>query len=109
MVLVTNAHPDNLALKHSITGILDHLDESIVSHNLNFAKEDPLFWTTLTQHIDFDPKRTLFIDDSESVLNAAFNFGIQELICIRQPDSKSAPRMNLNFRAIEQFSELSYE
>jgi len=105
-ILVTNAHPDNLALKHQITGIQSHMDHSYISHQLNLAKEDPLFWHTLSQHIEFDPGRALFIDDTETVLRAAEDFGIQELICIRQPDSTVQGRNNLNFKAIDLFSEL---
>lgn len=105
-ILVTNAHPDNLELKHQITGIQDHLEHCFISHQLKFAKEAPLFWPTLSQHIEFDPNRALFIDDSEKILQTAKEFGIKELVCIRQPDSKASTRHNLNFKAIDQFSEL---
>lgn len=105
-ILATNAHPDNLELKHQITGLLKFIDHRVVSHELKFAKENPLFWQTMTQYIDLDPQRALFIDDSETILDTAREFGIKELRCITHPDSQADPRHNLKYPAINCFSEL---
>ena len=54
----------------------------------------------------FDRTRALFIDDSESVLRAARNYGIGHLLTIAQPDSRQPPRDGLEFVAIGHFREL---
>jgi len=105
-ILITNAHRDSLGLKLRLTGIGAGLDRLISSHDYGAPKEDPAFWERLAQQVRFDPERTLFIDDSEPVLQAARDYGIGHLLCIRQPDSKRPPREDLAFPALDCFSEL---
>ena len=105
-ILITNAHRDSLNLKLEITGIDDLLDTLISSHDYRVPKESPVFWQSLSEQIDFDPKRTLFIDDTEDMLSAAEGFGIAHLLCISQPDSKATPRSDFKYPAIEHFSDL---
>lgn len=105
-VLITNAHRHSLSLKLEITGIDTLLDQVISSHDYGAPKESRAFWQQLRTHVIFDPDRALFIDDSEAVLCAAREFGIRHLLCIRQPDSKQARRINLAFPAIDHFDEL---
>ena len=45
-----------------------------------------LFWQNLYEMKSFNATRTLFIDDSESVLDAAANYGIGHIYSIEQPD-----------------------
>lgn len=104
--LVTNAHPEGLAHKLEITGIDRWLDGIVSSHDLGHAKESGHFWAALRQQIDFDPLRTLFVDDNESVLAAARDYGIAQLLCIRQPDSHGPLREIADFPAIHQFDEI---
>lgn len=105
-ILITNAHRDSLNLKLKITGIDALLDRLISSHDYGVAKEDPVFWQTLQKAMPFDPRRTLFIDDSEAVLSAAANYGIAHLLCIKQPDSKQQAREDLCFPAIDHFDDI---
>ena len=103
---MTNAHRDSLVLKLGRTAIGAGLDRLISSHDYGAPKEDPAFWHRLAREIDFDPDRTLFIDDSEPVLSAAEDYGIRHLLCIRQPDSKGLPRDGLRFAALSCFSDI---
>ncbi|HEX4882047.1 MAG TPA: GMP/IMP nucleotidase [Porticoccaceae bacterium] len=105
-ILITNAHRDSLNLKLGRTRIGAGLDRLISSHDYGKPKEDPAFWIRLAEQIRFDPKRTLFIDDSEPVLAAARDYGIGHLLCVRQPDSKQPPREGLHFPALNCFSDL---
>lgn len=105
-MLVTNAHPDGLGHKLEITGIDRWLDGIVTSHELNHAKESAHFWPALRAHTDFDPERTLFVDDNESVLAAARDYGIAHLLCIRQPDSRGPMREITDFPAIHRFDEI---
>ncbi|SEA14350.1 GMP/IMP nucleotidase [Microbulbifer marinus] len=105
-LLVTNAHRDGLDHKLEITGIDRWLDGIVSSHDYGHAKESGHFWSALREEVDFDPARTLFVDDNENVLAAARDYGIAHLLCIRQPDSRGPLRDIADFPAIHQFDEI---
>lgn len=91
VVLVTNAHPDSLSLKIEKTQLDSHIDELISCHQFGASKESQHLWTQLHAHLDFDPSRTLFVDDSARILQAAEQFGIKHLLAVSNPDSKKPP------------------
>ena len=93
--LITNAHRDVLEMKIQHTRLDQYFDQMICSHELGAAKEQASFWQRLRQHRDFDPAQTLFIDDSETVLDAASDYGVKYLFSIAQPDSRS-PRSEVS-------------
>jgi 5'-nucleotidase len=105
-ILITNAHRHSLNLKLNVTGIGTLLDTIISSHDFGLPKEDPGFWPALRRQVNFDPARTLFIDDTEAMLSAAQDYGVRHLLCVSQPDSTKAPRSNLKFPALCQFDDL---
>ena len=105
-VLITNAHPQSLSLKLQVTGIEPLLDAIISSHQYRTPKEEQSFWQQLHQQLQFDPARTLFIDDTERILASAQQFGICQLLCINQPDSKGKSRRINDFPAIHHFDEI---
>jgi putative hydrolase of the HAD superfamily len=85
-VLVTNAHPETLAIKDTHVDLVGHLDEVWSTHEFGLPKEDAGFWPRLRARTEFDPARTLFVDDSLPVLAAARDYGIRWLRAIRRPD-----------------------
>jgi 5'-nucleotidase len=106
--LVTNAHPQSLSLKLEVTKIDQWLDIIISSHEFNEPKESQKFWQQLQAREQFDPERTLFIDDTVRILDSAKRFGIKHLLGIHQPDSQ-IPRCMNEYPAIEQFDEIMPE
>ena len=88
VVLVTNAHPDSLSLKVEKTQLDSHIDELISCHIYGVSKESQSLWQQLQQDLGFDPKRTLFVDNSERILVSAQTFGIKHLLAVSNPDSK---------------------
>lgn len=104
--LATNAHRRGLKHKLEVTGIDRWLDGIVSSHDYGHAKESGQFWHTLRQEIDFEPARTLLVDDNERVLAAARDYGIAHLLCIRQPDSRGPMRDIADFPAIHRFDEI---
>lgn len=88
VILVTNAHPDSLSLKVEMTQLDTHIDQLISCHEFGASKESQHLWQQLQQTLDFDPKTTLFVDDSERILDAAKAFGIEYLLAVSNPDSK---------------------
>ena len=105
-ILLTNAHPKSIRIKLSITRLDHYVDQIISSHTLGYPKEDDRFWPLLANHFHFDPKRTLFIDDSIRVLHAAERYGIGHLLAILKPDSKSPERQHDDFVALDSFKQL---
>lgn len=106
LYLVTNAHHKSLALKLNHTPLADFFDEIICSHDFNMPKEAHDFWPSLQKKYPFDPARSLFIDDSESVLVSAQHFGIAHLYSIAQPDLKNHTQRHSQFPAIHDFNDL---
>lgn len=105
-VLVTNAHQKSLALKMEKTQLHNRLDALVSSHEIGLAKEDPHFWPELCKREPFDKSRTLFVDDSLSVLRAASGYGIANLLAIRFPDRKQAVREVDEFPSVIGFDEV---
>lgn len=89
VVLVTNAHPDGLSLKIEKTQLDDHIDTLISTHQFGVTKESQVLWQRLHAHLGFEKHHTLFVDDSQTILDAAKAFGIEYTLGISNPDSKA--------------------
>ncbi len=85
-ILVTNAHPQTLAIKDGHVSLSPWLDEVHSSHQYGLPKEAADFWPRLRRQVPFDPQRTLFVDDSLPVLLAAQGYGIRWLRAVSRPD-----------------------
>jgi HAD superfamily hydrolase (TIGR01509 family) len=106
VVLITNAHRDSLSLKLERVELAPWFERLISSHDYGFPKEDQQFWFTLRHDVDFDPARSLFIDDSLPILRSAGRFGVAQLLAVRQPDSQAGPKDTEEFAAVEDYREL---
>lgn len=106
-VIVTNCHPDPLALKLERTGLDAHVDGIISSHDLGKAKEEPGFWQDLARGTPYHHERTLMVDDSFPVLESARNAGIRQCLAILSPDSRHPAReQHPEFPGIHHFDEI---
>ncbi len=94
--IATNAHPDVVALKMDKTGLRPRFAGIVTSHDIGHAKEHPAFWHGLVERLDFDPARSLFVDDSPPVLAAARNHGIGQVVAIARPDTQAAVREHVH-------------
>ena len=106
VALVTNAHRNSLKVKAGQTGLLNYFDVVFSSHSFGVPKEHPEFWRQLEATLRFDPARTLFVDDSHSVLTAAHRHGIGHIFAISRPDSTLDRRSVSDFPSVEAVSEL---
>ena len=98
-ILLTNADRNTLQLKHERTGVTDHCDDVVSSHDFGLPKEHPDFWPAFIEHYRVTPGRAVFFDDTQTVLDAAQRFGIGRVVAIAQPDSQ-APRRQTNGHAV---------
>lgn len=109
VVMVTNAHPATIEIKLEKTGIDQHFDRILNSHDVGLAKEQAGFWQQLHRIEPYDKDATMLIDDNLDVLHAAGEYGIAWLFAILQPDSQKAHVDAEPFHAIDDFAEFVSE
>jgi len=107
VILVTNAHPDSLALKIERTNLDKYFDVLYSTHEFGVTKESQLLWQRLQSKQPFKLENTLFVDDSLPILQSAKNFGIKHLLAITNPDSKKADNIITDFPAINDYRVLT--
>lgn len=107
VLLVTNAHPSSLSLKLEKVELNNYFQRMVSSHEYGFPKENQSFWQALHADVAFAPERTLFIDDSLSVLRSAQRYGVGHLLAVRQPDSQGERRDTEEFSAVDDYAELT--
>lgn len=106
LVLITNSHPTTLAIKDARTQVISHFDAGFSSHVFGAPKEHAAFWRELAKVEDFDPARSLFVDDSLPVLRAARAAGIGLIYAVHRPDSGAPPRVQQEFPAVDAVADL---
>jgi HAD superfamily hydrolase (TIGR01509 family) len=107
LVLVTNAHPDTLAIKDAHLGIRRRFDAVYSSHEFGEPKEGAGFWRKFAAREPFDPARTLFADDNAAVLEAARDHGIRWVYAVRRPVHRAPARAANGFAGVESVLELA--
>ncbi len=106
VILATNAHPKTLEIKMLIADFKSYFKALTSSHQFGFPKEDQNYWHALQKDFSFDPKRTMFVDDSVKILQSAKDFGIAYNYGILQPDM-SAPTVDSSpFESIADFTKV---
>lgn len=106
LLLVTNSHRDTLEIKNEVTGVKRFFDAIYTSHDLGHPKEDQLFWESLRLREEFDPARTMFVDDNLSVLASARRYGIRHLVAVAQPEASGPVREVSGFPSVDRVARL---
>lgn len=101
IILLTNCPRDMLDIKLTQTQLWGFFDKIISSEDYGFSKEDDRFWHNLNTAIDFNKMNTLFVDDSENVLNCASRNGIKNIFYIKFPDSNKEGQIIKNFNPLD--------
>jgi HAD superfamily hydrolase (TIGR01509 family) len=106
VIMITNAHRDSLSLKMERLQLAPYFERLISSHDYGYPKEHPQFWDALQADIEFDPARSLFIDDTLPILRSAGRYGVGYLLAVSEPDSRKGPKNTEEFEAVEDFRSL---
>lgn len=106
VIMITNAHRDSLSLKMERLQLAPYFERLISSHDYGYPKEHPQFWDALQADIEFDPARSLFIDDTLPILRSAGRYGIGYLLAVSEPDSRKGPKNTEEFEALEDYRTL---
>jgi 5'-nucleotidase len=93
VALVTNAHAHTLEIKKGVAGLSRWIEIFISSHEFGAPKESAVFWAGARERLGFDPATTLFIDDSQPVLDAAADSGIAGVLAVTCPDTRQPARV----------------
>ena len=92
LLLVTNAHPAALDIKLAEVPLQSYFEAMVSSHELGLPKENAEFWPAFAHRYAVDLTRSLFVDDSESVLRGAQAGGVGQVCGILAPDSTTPAR-----------------
>lgn len=106
VALVTNAHYKTLDLKLTQVGLLDYFDVVVSSFDLGAPKEERRFWEMLAERLQFDPERTLLVDDNREALQAARDFGIRYVFFKGRSSSRAQIETSRRFPVLHYFTEL---
>ncbi|MEJ2042246.1 MAG: GMP/IMP nucleotidase [Reinekea sp.] len=105
IILATNAHPDSIALKNTQTDLKTLVDRVLHAHEPGAPKEDPAYWQWLQRQTGFIGEQTLFIDDSDPILDSALTAGVKYCIGVKTPSSASSAKES-RYPAFDHFQEL---
>lgn len=104
--LVTNAHSKTLEIKMRKTDLGPWFHRIVCAEELGEAKEQPVFWQRLEEHLGFDKTRTLLADDTAKVLDSAATYGMEHLLFVAKPSSRLPVRYSPRYPAIVTFDEV---
>jgi putative hydrolase of the HAD superfamily len=106
LVLLTDSHPQAIAVKDARTGFVARFDRVFSSHGFGAPKMQAGCWRALAAAMPYEPGRALFVDDTAKVLVAAQAAGIGLLRAIRRPDSRGVTRGHEEFVAVDAIVDL---
>ncbi len=106
VTIVTNAHESGVAIKVAKTGLDRHVDRIVNAFEVGYLKMRPEYWPHCQLLLGFDPKKSLYMDDDESCLIAANQFGVAHLIHSAKSSSQLPPVPLTQFVSFTSFSHL---
>ncbi len=104
--LVTNAHYKVLDIKLKKTRIGKFFDSAVTSFEIGYPKEMIEFWAKVQKKLCFEKEKTLFIDDTISVLKTARRFGIKYIVYKSYASSKTRKTRSKEFPSLDDFRDL---
>ena len=106
VTILTNAHQAGVDVKIAKTGLDRHVDRIVTASEVGYLKMRPAYWPACQQLVGFNPERALFIDDDESCLAAAKQFGIAHLVHSAKSSSQLPSAPSASFTSVENLSTL---
>lgn len=106
VLLVSNSHGKTLEIKDDVTDLMRFFDGIYLSHDLGHPKEDQPFWESLQERENFNPERTMFMDDNLTVLRSARDYGIKHLVAIAMPEKTGPARKVSGFKSVNRVADV---
>ncbi len=101
--LVTNAHAAGIKIKVARTSLDRYVDRVVSAFDVGYLKMRPEFWPACRRLLNFEPSRSLYIDDDEACLAAAQGFGVRFVYHRSKSSSRLPPEPSSRYRSIESF------
>ena len=99
--LVTNAHMAGVAIKVEKTGLDRYVHRILDAFEVGYLKMRPEYWPICQRLLGFEPKRTLYLDDDESCLDAAQQYGIGHIYHSAKSSTQLPAQRSTRHRSIE--------
>ena len=106
VTIITNAHSTGVSVKVAKTGLDRYVGRIVDAFEVGYLKMRPEYWPTCQRLLNFDPARSLFMDDDEGCLTAAKAFGVAQLVHSAKSSSQLPPAPLPHFFSIAGFSPL---
>jgi putative hydrolase of the HAD superfamily len=106
ITVVTNAHQAGVAVKSAKTGLSRYVDRIVDAFEVGYLKMRSEYWPACRRLLKFDPVRSLYIDDDESCLHAARQYGIGSIIHSAKSSSQLPAVYSTNFASVDRLSTL---
>jgi putative hydrolase of the HAD superfamily len=100
IIVLTNAHHAGVAVKSAKTGLDRYVDRIVDAFEVGYLKMRPEYWPACRKLVGFDPGRSLYVDDDESCLTAAKQYGIAQVIHSGKSSSQVPAVNSVNFMSI---------
>ena len=100
IIVLTNAHHTGVAVKSAKTGLDRYVDRIVDAFEVGYLKMRPEYWPACRKLVGFDPGRSLYVDDDESCLTAAKQYGIAQVIHSAKSSSQVPAVNSVNFMSI---------
>ena len=91
VTIITNAHSTGVSVKVAKTGLDRYVGRIVDAFEVGYLKMRPEYWPTCQRLLNFDPARSLFMDDDEGCLTAAKAFGEAQLVHSAKSSSQLPP------------------
>lgn len=106
VTIVTNAHASGVGIKNAKTGLDRYVDRIVDAFEVGYLKMRPEYWPACRRLLDFDPKRSFYMDDDEGCLLAARSFGIAHIVHSAKSSTRLPPAPLPTFPSLSDFAPL---
>jgi putative hydrolase of the HAD superfamily len=101
ITVLTNAHHTGVAVKAARTGLDRYVDRIVDAFEVGYLKMRSQYWPACQKLVGFDSKRSLYVDDDETCLDAAQHYGIAAIIHSAKSSSQLPPLRSAHFASVE--------
>jgi 5'-nucleotidase len=101
ITVLTNAHHTGVAVKSAKTGLDRYVDRIVDAFEVGYLKMRSEYWPACRKLVGFDPSRSLYVDDDETCLTAARQYGIAAIVHSAKSSSQLPPVRSANFASVD--------
>jgi putative hydrolase of the HAD superfamily len=88
-------------VKSAKTGLNRYVDRIVDAFEVGYLKMRSEYWPVCRRLVGFDPSRSLYVDDDETCLAAARQYGIAAIVHSAKSSSQLPPARSAVFASIE--------